>query len=140
MSSAKSSYSRLEALRKRVETVKPVKTKALKTSLNEKNELPPPPAEPEGPIVGPMTAIEQTINSAKYDKPIVSQKTGKGYGADDRAFRQMNVYFDYASYAEQCAHGKPNFAPKLSKKQIESLKKQKKQKKMEKLKEWLYND
>jgi hypothetical protein len=90
--------------------------------------------------------VKPTASSAPPEKEketpqvIAPPKPSKGYTANDRAFRQMNIYFDQAEYAAQCAAGKPKNNIKLSKKQIETLKRQKQEKKREKLKEWLYND
>ena len=69
-----------------------------------------------------------------------AQTQGVAFTVADKAARQMNQYFDYEGYSQQAPDDPARAKVKLTKKQIQSLKKKKIEKKMQKRLEWLYND
>lgn len=127
--SSKKTYDRLNSVRQRLD--------ALSTFQPKPTQAPTPThQEPQEPELD--STLSQTLQASAYDPAPSDPK--KSHAPGDRAFRQMSHYFDYATYANQCANGKPKPKVKLTSKQVESLKKEKQKKKMDKMKEWLYND
>ena len=150
-----SPYDRLNSLRKRVDNLSSSKSGQQILKKSRQQLLPPAPTttqllpiqstEPDSPALASFlqaASYNGSAGASLVNDPAAASKAPAvlGFTEGEKAVRQMSQYFDYDSYCQQAPDDPSRSKTKLSKKQIQSLKKKKAEKKIQKRLDWLYND
>ena len=156
-------YDRLNSVRRRVENLSSSKSGKQILQKSRQELLPSSGASSFAGIALPSPLLPTSVSSsvdneqqpglgsvlkaAAYDNQTADADSAEasssrllGFTHADKAARQMNQYFDYSNYSQQAPDDPARAKVKLTKKQIQSLKKKKVEKKIQKRLEWLYND